>query len=192
MDQQPPLSPTDMVVANLRAVLLGLKAALGGFGLAPLLGILLHNRIGQTLNRVERMLVRFRAGKLWLLPQRVHVTGQPRCRTQPSIRLPRRFGWLLKSGQHHAAGYGLRLRMALDAPEMAEMLASSEQARRILRPLCRALAIELPWTVDKIPEERGVMRRRTRRPRPQPEPFRIPLPRGVLAWARREGFGKMR
>jgi hypothetical protein len=137
------------------------------------------------------MLVRFRAGKLWLRPRRTEVQGQTTRRQQPKIRLPCRFGWLLKTGKHHAAGYGLRLRAVLDAPELAELLAQSAQARRVLRPLCRALAVELPWTVDKTTEERGAMRRRNRKPRVKPEPFRIPLPRGVLSAARRQGFGKM-
>jgi hypothetical protein len=102
--------------------------------------------------------------------------------------LPRRFGWLVKAGTHEAAIVGLKMVAVLSTPEMAEMLASSEQARRVLRPLCRALAVELPWTVDKVRVE-GTPRRR--KPRVKPEPFRIPLPRGVLSAARRQGFGKM-
>ncbi len=193
MDSTPtsPATP-ETVTAKLRVVLRGLQAALGAWGLAPLLGILLYGRVSQTLGRIERMLVRFRAGKLWQCPQRTVVQATRLHLQQPLIRLPRRFGWLLKSGKHEAAGYGLRLHAVLDAPELTELLAQSAQARRVLRPLCRALAVELPWTVDKTPEERGVMRRRTRKPRPKPEPFRIPLPRGVLSAARRQGFGKMR
>ena len=65
---------------------------------------------------------------------------------------------------------------------MTAMLESSEQAQRILRPLCRALAIELPWAVDKPRAERP---RKPRKPRPKPEPFKHPLPRGMLARARK-------
>jgi hypothetical protein len=103
--------------------------------------------------------------------------------------LPRKFGWLVQAGGYQAAGYGLQLQTLLNAPEMVELLAESAQARRILRPLCRALAVELPWVVDK---PRAEIKPRRRQPRPKPEPFRIPLPRGALSWARREGFGKMR
>ena len=56
------------------------------------------------------------------------------------------------------------------------------QARRVLRPLCRALAVEFPWTVDQPRAERPP---KPRKPRPKPEPFRIPLPRGMLARARK-------
>ena len=67
---------------------------------------------------------------------------------------------------------------------MAELLEMSAQARRILRPMLRALAVQLPWVVDKPPTERG--KTRQRRCKPRPEPFRIALPRGVLSAARRD------
>jgi len=68
------------------------------------------------------------------------------------------------------------------------LMEAAPQAKRMLRPLCRALAIELPWTVasPRVPQPR-----KPRKPRPKPESFKIPLPRGVLTWARREGFGKL-
>jgi hypothetical protein len=191
MDSHAPHATTEIVTANLRAVLLGLKAALGAWGLSAALGILMYRRVGQTLSRIERMLMRFQAGKLWLRPHRIVVQDRTGCTIQPAVRLPRRFGWLLKFGKHHAAGYGLRLQLVLDTPEMTELLASSEQAKRVLRPLCRALAVELPWTIDKPLPECGATIRRIRKPRCKPEPFRIPLPRGVLTAARRQGFGKM-
>ena len=105
--------------------------------------------------------------------------------------LPRRFGWLLQAGGHQAACVGLQLRAVLNAPELVELLAASPQASRILRPLCRALAIELPWTVTPA-KIRSTTTPRKRKPRAQPEPFRIPFPRGVLTAARKEGFGKDR
>ncbi len=66
-------------------------------------------------------------------------------------------------------------------PEMVAMLESYPQARRVLRPLLRALGVdELPWvpTPPRPPKPRM--------PRPKPEPFKIKLPRGVISWARRE------
>ena len=101
--------------------------------------------------------------------------------------LPRRFGWLVKAGGYQAVGYGLQLQNVLNTPEMVELLAASPQAQRILRPICRALAVELPWVVDQ-PRQ---IKPHIRTPRAKPEPFRIPLPRGALSWARRQGFGKM-
>jgi len=103
-----------------------------------------------------------------------------------------RFGWLVQAGKHQAAAFGLQLQTVLTTPEMSKLLAASPQARRILRPLCRALAVELPG-ISEPPRTRadGARPKRPRKPRPKPEPFKIPLPRGVLSWARREGFGKL-
>lgn len=88
---------------------------------------------------------------------------------------------------------GSQLRCVLDRPEMAELLAVSAQARRLVRPMCRALAVELPWVTDAEcaqdrPEKHLTIRKRVARS--APEPFRIPLPRGVLSAARRAGFGR--
>ena len=87
---------------------------------------------------------------------------------------------------------GGRERKLID--EMVALLAEAPQARRMLRPLCRALALELPWvraTPGEAVAESGERPPRNRRPRVQPEPFRTPLPRGVRTAARRQGFGKM-
>ena len=75
---------------------------------------------------------------------------------------------------------------------MTELLTESAQARRILRPLCRALAVELPGMVGIAATERGAVQLRRPKPRVVKEPMRIPLPRGVLVAARRQGFGKDR
>jgi hypothetical protein len=96
---------------------------------------------------------------------------------------------LVRAGGHDAACVGLQLQAVLAAPEMTELLAVSPQAGRILRPLCRALALELPATSPRACEH---TRPRMRKPRVTPEPFRIPLPRSVLTAARRQGFGKRR
>ena len=87
------------------------------------------------------------------------------------------------AGKHQAVGYGSQLQHLLGEPEMAALLEASPQARRVLRPLLRALAVELPWTLTP---PRPSQPRKPRKPRPQPEPFKIPLPRGVITWARRE------
>ena len=104
---------------------------------------------------------------------------------------PRRFGWLVALGGYHAAGHGSQLRALLDRPEMVALLAASPAAGRALRPLCRALGIEAsvyrPGFVPKVRVPR------VRKPRAKRAPVdwgRIPLPRGVLAAAKRQGFGK--
>ena len=187
----PILSEQGTLCATLRLFVRTLLAALGAWRLEPMIAIAAYRRISSTMSRLERMLVRFRAGRLRVLPQRNATPRlQPRCKAEAV--LPRRFGWLVQLGGTEAACFGSQLQTALNMPEMTELLAASVQAQRILRPLCRALAVELPWVVAKAVRLRGEKPRRVRKPRVKPEPFRIPLPRGVLAAARRQGFGKMR
>ena len=189
MDSRPTQSVPEPISAKLRTILLGLRAAIAAWRLEGMLAVALCNRIGQVAGRIERMLLRFRAGRLRPVTQPAALPRQPACRP-PGIRMPRKFGWLLIAGKHHAGYFHAQLRDLLATPEMAELLAASPQAVRLLRPVCRALAVELPATTAATkPSERPP---RKRQPRPKPEPFRIPLPRGVLSWARREGFGKIR
>jgi hypothetical protein len=175
-------------MAALRVILHGLRAALGGWRLEARLGILLHRRVGEVSGRIERMLLRFRAGKLWRRTARTAQVVRHGKAAGDEPSLPRRFGWLVKIGGYRAAGYRAQLEMALQAPEMAALLAAAPQAARIMRPLCRALALEWPEPPPK-PEKTKTIR--VRKPRPKPEPFRIPLPRGVISAARRAGFGKI-
>ena len=187
----PSQSTPASVSANVRVILRGLQAVLGKCGLAPLIGLLLHRRIGVMLGRIERMLGRFQAGKLVQRSQR-QKADRPVARkpdTKPALQLPRRYGWLLKSGKHHAACYGDQLRMLMQTPEMDALLAASPRAKRVLRPLLRALAVEVAWIAEdphtgKRPPKLGSVQ--PRKKRPKPEPFRIPLPRGALTWARKE------
>jgi hypothetical protein len=192
MDVFPSPTAPESAAAILRVVLFGLRAALGLFGLEAARAVALHRRIGQVAGRIERLLMRFRAGKLW------RVTGRTSARSgairgRANCTLPRRFGWLVISGGHRAAGFGSQLQTVLAAPEMAELLAASPQAARILRPICRALAVELPLAVASPGPvaERTPKPPRRRKSKPKPEPFRIPLPRGVLSAARRQGYGKL-
>ena len=194
MDAAPALCAPDTVSANLRTILRGLLAALGGWGLEAGLALLLYRRIAPVAGRIERMLMRLRAGRLWRVTQRGAVKGR-QARRRPDFALPRRLGWLVQVGGHRAACFGAQLQHVLNAPEMTALLTASPQAVRLLRPLCRALAVELPETVAAprrpASDSRAAPTRR-RRTSSVPEPFRVPLPRGVLAAARREGFGKDR
>ena len=189
MDQSPAPLPFDRIIADLRMILRGVLAAVGMWRLEPVMALVAYRRMSGSFGRIERMLVRFRAGRLWRMSQREFAPGR-RARGAFGLVLPRRFGWLVLGGGHQAASCGSQLQTVLNMPEMAELLASSVQAQRILRPVCRALAVELPWTVPKALVERGQIPRHRRKPRAVLEPFRIPLPRGVLSAARRQGFGK--
>jgi hypothetical protein len=177
---------SDPLSAALRTILRGVMAALGAWGLEAEIAVLLHRRIAHAAARIERMLARFRAGRLRRIADRKARNGA--IRRGRVDTLPKRFGWLVIAGGHRAAGFGSQLRAVLAEPEMTALLAASPEAVRILRPLCRALAVELPCFADTPRAPRPT---RPRKPRPRPEPFRIPLPRGVLSAARRAGFGKL-
>ena len=190
MDAASSAAAPETISATLRMILRGLMAALGGFGLDAVRALILHRRISAIAGRIERMLIRFRAGRLWRMPERVARSGAIR---RANCTLPRRFGWLVRIGGHRAAGVGAQLQAVLTAPEMVELLAAAPEAVRLLRPLCRALAVELPESVaqPRRPAAKGgeipTVRRRSRA---VAVAFRVPLPRGVLSAARRAGFGK--
>ena len=175
MDSPTP-SPAETFAARLGALLIGLRAVLGLWGLDGAVTVAFSNRAGWAFARIARMLVRFRAGKLRQGSPRATRTATPRRKV---IVLPRRFGWLVQEGKHQAAGIACQLEHLLAEPEMAALLDAAPQARQILRPVCRALAIALPWTVTP-PRPR-----KPRKPRPKPEPYRTPFPRGAITAARR-------
>ena len=191
MDSALAPSAPETISAKLRMILRGLMAACANWAVEPSPTPVLYNRISAILRRIERLLVRFRAGLLRPWAPRAAASG-PRAAREPPILMPRKFGWLLAAGKHHAAYFHLQFQDVLNTPEMTALLAASPQARRILRPLCRALAVEVPG-VSAPPRKPadGGRPKRPRKPRPKPEPFKIPLPRGVLSAARRAGFGKL-
>ena len=55
--------------------------------------------------------------------------------------LPRGFAWLLRLVPEGAA-YGSQLQALLSEPEMATLISAAPQIGRLLRPLCRMLAVE--------------------------------------------------
>ncbi len=186
MDHRPLPSEPDRITASLRSILLGLRSLMGMWGLDGARTILLYNRTGQIFRRVERMLMRFRAGKLRVGARRQGAAPRKVCAMAGrGPALPRKFGWIVGPGGYRAMGYRSQLvHLLTTEPEMVAMLESYPQARNVLRPLLRALGVdELPWvpTPPRQPKPR-----KPRKPRPKPEPFKIPLPRGVITWARRE------
>ena len=182
MEFSPSLSAPD-ITASLRLILRGLRSVLGMWGLDGPVTIVVSNRFGRIFGKIERMLARFRAGRLRIGIRRVASVRVCRATAGRGPALPRRFGWLVIAGKHQAAGYGCQLQHLLAEPEMAAMLEAAPQARRMLRPMLRALAVELPWMVTPPRPPRP---RKPRKARPKPEPYKIPLPRGVITWVRRE------
>jgi len=193
-------------------VLRAVRGSVGGWGglrlLDHALALLLFCRLGRIGRDIERLAVRFQAGTLWRIAarasgsQRVAVEG--RRRASPELGWPGRFGWLVRAAAYRAAVYGIQLRVILEQPEMVALLRASPQAVRILRPVCRMLAVETSLLRPRlegsaaeieaaVPEVSApVVKVRSRPPRKVVDWGRIPLPRGVLSAARRQGFGKIR
>jgi hypothetical protein len=200
---------------DLTAVIRALRGAVGGWGGRGLLSIalvlLLYGRLGRICGQMERLAQRFQAGRLWRLGARkaaaAGVAAEGRSVAVGSVKWPGRFGWLVRAVAYQAAGYGCQLRVILGTPEMVELLIAAPQAARILRPLCRMLAVETSLLRPRVagevaPEAQApgevvvcepvpVVAKRVRRARPPVDWGRIPLPRGVLSAARRQGFGKV-
>jgi len=115
----------------------------------------------------------------------------------PEVVLPGRFGWLVVTAGWRAAGYGGQLQTVLHSPEMIELLRAARQATGILRPLCRMLMVDPRCLQPGVfvgyipPAEPKPGKKRVRKPRPKVDWGRIPLPRGMLAAARTQGFGKV-
>jgi hypothetical protein len=83
---------------------------------------------------------------------------------------------------------------------MVALLVACPQAGRVLLPVCRMLAVETsllrPGVAGAVASVAVVVaeeevRKRVRKPRAPVDWGRIPLPRGVLSAARRQGYGKI-
>jgi hypothetical protein len=169
--------------------------------LAGALILLICQRVRRVEGRIVRMLARFQAGRL-RVSATTRVGGGSLAGTRVvggAAQLPRGFAWLLPLVPCAAANYAAQLRITLATPEMVALLAAAPQARRVLGPLCRMLGIEasvlgaaVAGPADGVvsdgvkavtPRERTMPVRKTRTPA---DWGRIPLPRGVLAAARRD------
>ena len=194
MNSSAPSSP----YLSLSAVLRALRGEVGGWTvrrlLSEVLAPLLYRRIGEVCGKIERLAARFQAGRLWQHVPQTRAGVRKAAKTGARI-WPGRFAWLVRVAGYQAAGYGCQLRHVLEQPEMVELLKAVPQAARILRPVCRMLAIETdvlrPGVVKPEPVVR-VIKPRIRKPRKPIDFGRIPLPRGVLSAARRAGFGRDR
>jgi hypothetical protein len=80
-----------------------------------------------------------------------------------ALRMPRDAGWLnwVAPGVSHLRA---ALLAAIEDPELAWLLAASPDMRRMLRPLCRMMGIEIPDCLRPPPRARPV------EPEPQPVP----------------------
>ena len=180
-------------------------ACLGGGGrpasLSPAVVNACYERINRIRTRFLALMERVRTGRQrggWLRVAPVLVGGGlPRASVRTGVSLPRRFGWLVHLGGYQAAGPGSQLSHLLMEPEMVALVRDVPQARRILSPLCRMLGVDCAGlrAVPRVRRVRKVVAVAAGVgglvPKRVVEPWRTPLPQGVLAAARRAGYGKI-
>ncbi len=143
---------------------------------------LFWDRIGRLSARFETLFIRWRENRL--PAPRAPRPHRDRAPAKPLPRLPRAHGWVLRRVREAAPSAGQLAAMLAD-PEIRAFVAAAPQAGRLLRPLCRALAIPQPdWL--RLPR-RPRPPRKPRAPRPRPPALTDPtlrLPRNVIAAAR--------
>ncbi len=140
---------------------------------APLV-MLLWTRLARLTARFDALVARLTAGRS--PAGRPAATARPRtrpARKAPAAtgRLPRGQAWLIRLLPGEAASYGCQLQALLADPQMAALLAAAPEAGRILRPLCRLLAIT-PEGSLALPSAAGkpAPKPRPAKPVPPPEP----------------------
>ena len=138
-------------------------------------------------NRLRRIAARF--ARLAADPgRRIGVKKRPLAAAlprppvaRPALRWPRGLAWLMRAVPG-AAVFGSQLRHLLEDPEFAALLAAEPRISRLLRPLCRALAVEPPGA----PTPPDPKPPKTSRPAPPPSRRVMPVPYSlVAAFARR-------
>ena len=122
---------------------------------------LLCHRLARLTNRLNTLFTQYQAGTLPTPhPPRVRTPRQ----SAPYPRLPTANGWI-NARIPDAAPCAGTLELHLHTTEMREFVAAAPQAGRLLRPLCRMLAIAIPEYL-RLPS------------RPKPAPGISPLARG--------------
>jgi hypothetical protein len=145
---------------------------------APLV-TLLWTRLARLTARFDALVARLAAGHPAApARQRARSASVVPARKAPAaiLRLPRGQAWLIRLLPGEAASYGCQLQALLADPQMAALLAAAPEAGRILRPLCRLLAIA-PEGLLVLPSAAG-------KPAPKPRPAK-PAPASAIAltWA---------
>ncbi len=110
--------------------------------------LVLWARLRRMVARFDRLAAQVRSANLAAAPaapvsepSAATLRPTPRAeRPRPAGRLPRGFAWLIRLAPEAAADGGQLQHMLAD-PEMAALLAAEPKLRRLLRPLCRMLAI---------------------------------------------------
>ena len=140
-----PATPTERFAGIIDGLCRAVAARGGGRDrLAGPLVILIWSRLRRIAAQIIALAARIEAGRHRCYPARrpPRRPAAPRRHVRPA--LPHGFAWLLPLVPWAAAGYGSQLRHLLAEPEFAALVDAAPQMRRLLRPLCRMLAVPLP------------------------------------------------
>ncbi len=138
--------------------------------LAAMLLCLVWARLRRTLQRLDRLALRWQAGAR--LTPRARAPRTPRGSPPPATpglfagATPQARGWLLRLCPHATLGISTVEQMLAD-PEIAALIAAAPQAGRLLRPLARMFGLDLPAHLRLPPRPK---------PPPKPKPARPPGP----------------
>ncbi len=173
----------DRIAMTLGLLCRAVAAQVSGRRMTEALILLVWQRVRRIDVRLQGMLRRFREGRLQVRTV-VRSGGSGGRAGRVSPVMPRSFGWLLPLVPCEAACFAGQMREVLAEPGMVALLAAAPQARRVLAPLCRMLGIEAE--VLRPGPGPAVAVKRVRVVRERPDLGRVPIPRGVMAWVRRE------
>ena len=154
-----------LVVGGLKEVM---RVRMGDAVKGPLIA-LLWNRLSRLTRRFDALVARLEAGQ----PAATYRKRTRPARAPPDpgvLRLPRDHWWLFRLlPREAAAAHRGRLEVLLADPQTAALLAAAPEAGRILRPLCRLLAIH-PEGALALPAGKPPPRPRFVKPPPPPPP----------------------
>ena len=103
--------------------------------------LLVYHRIWSATRRLTTLANALAAGQPTHV-QRPRPTAKRERKPRPkTLYIPQAKGWLLADLKHEAAYFRLRLEALLEDPAVAELIANTPRAARILRPLCHMLAM---------------------------------------------------
>ena len=159
----------DAFAAIIRALCMGLAGRYSRPNNFPQpLFVALHTFLSSRIRRFASLVARVRAGTIRIRPSRPRSARPPR---PPAYYLSHRRGWLLPVIPG-AIAYASQLNHLLAQPDMAELIARAPTLGRLLRPLARMLAMDLPAALQRPASVRAA--------RPKPEKPKPPLPDHTL------------
>lgn len=125
-----------------------------GDGVTALLLMLLYGRLQRAVARFGRILAT--PGRIAAVSAGVRAP-RDRAWVAAPVRMRRGVGWLLRvmaadeTCRHQLCGFAQQLAYLLAEVEMLALIAASPRARRVLRPLCRALPMAMPEGLGVAP-----------------------------------------